>query len=298
MNAHSAKPHPLDHVVLSVVSIDLARERLGKLGFTVAADARHPFGTENACVFFADKTYLEPLGIASVEESEASARHGNVFTARNRAFRFRCGEEGLSAVAFATKDAGVDHRNFVSNGSSAGEMLQFSRPMTMPDGSESIAGFKLAFAGDLRAPDFFLFAVERVNPLPSDCSALEAHANGVTGIAEVALCAPEPAAFSAYVNLAVAQSAVEKTGFGVNIAASNAKISLMTPEGLEAYFEIAVPPAERGLRGRAILFNVGDLAVTEAHLAANGVTYTRKNNRILVKPAPGQGALFAFEETR
>jgi hypothetical protein len=29
----------------------------------VAADARHPFGTENACVFFADGTYLEPLAL-------------------------------------------------------------------------------------------------------------------------------------------------------------------------------------------------------------------------------------------
>ncbi|MBY3063270.1 VOC family protein [Rhizobium laguerreae] len=298
MNEHSAKPHPLDHVVLPVVNIDLARERLGKLGFTVAADARHPFGTENACVFFADKTYLEPLGIASVKESEASARQGNVFTARNQAFRFRCGEEGLLGLAFGSKDAGIDHQNFVGNGSSAGEMLQFTRPMTMPDGSETIAGFKLAFAGDLRAPDLLLFTVERVNPLPADRAALETHANGVTGIVEIALCTPEPAAFAAFVSLAVAQSAVEKTGFGVDIAASNAKISLTTPEGLDAYFDIAGSCADRGLRGRAILFAVVDLAVTEAHLAANGVTYTRKNNRILVKPAPGQGTLFAFEETR
>ncbi|CAN7346343.1 VOC family protein [Rhizobium leguminosarum] len=298
MSEHSTKPHPLDHVVLPVVNIDLARERLGKLGFTVAADARHPFGTENACVFFADKTYLEPLGIASVEESEASARRGNVFTARNRAFRFRCGAEGLSAVAFGSKDADIDHQDFVGNGSSAGEMLQFTRPMTMPDLSETIAGFKLAFAGDLRAPDLLLFTVERINPLPADRAALETHANGVTGVVEIALCAPEPAAFAAFVSLAAAQSAVEKTGFGVNVAASNAKISLMTPEGLEAYFDIAGSSADRGLRGRAILFAVADLAVTEAHLAANGVTYTRKNNRILVKPAPGQGTLFAFEETR
>lgn len=298
MNERSATPHPLDHVVLPVVNIDLARERLGKLGFTVAADARHPFGTENACVFFADKTYLEPLGVASVEESDASARKGNVFTARNQAFRFRCGEEGLSAIVFATEDSARDHRHFVSKGSSAGDMLEFSRPMKMPDGSESVGSFKLAFAGDLRAPDFLLFTCQRINPLPADRGALEKHANGVTGIAEVALCAPDAAAFGAFVSLVAAQSAIEKTGFGVKIAASNARISLMTPEGLEAYFEIAVSPAERGLRGRAILFNVADLAVTEAHLAANGVTYTRKNNRILVKPTPGQGTLFAFEEPR
>lgn len=290
--------HPLDHLVLPVVDIRLARERLGKLGFTVAPDARHPFGTENACVFFADKTYLEPLGVASAEESEKTAREGNVFTARNQAFRFRCGDEGLSGIAFSSNDAQADHQRFVEHGVSAGEMLQFMRPMKMPDGSETVAGFKLAFAGDLRAPDFFLFAVQRINALPADRSALEAHANGVTGISEIAVVTPEPKAFRAFVETASGGGEIEETSFGITAAAGHVKISLMTPEGLEAYFDSAVSSADRGLRGGAVLFAVADLAVTETHLAANGVTYTRKNNRILVKPAPGQGKLFAFEETR
>lgn len=288
---------PIDHLVLPVTDIDLARERLGKLGFTVAPDARHPFGTENACVFFADKTYLEPLGVASVEESEETAREGNVFTARNQAFRFRCGSEGLSAIAFATADAKHEYARFVKDSISAGSVLQFDRPVKMPDGTESIAGFRLAFAGDLRAPDFFLFAVERINPLPADRSALETHANGVTGIAEIALAAHEPTAFGEFVCSAAKASSAKDTSFGLDVPVANAKISLMSPEGLEAYFDLATPDSDRGLRGRAILFCVGDLAVTEAHLAANGVTYTRKGNRILVKPAPGQGVLFAFEET-
>ncbi|MBB3591354.1 hypothetical protein FHX08_001698 [Rhizobium sp. BK529] len=289
--------YPIDHLVLPVTDIALARERLGKLGFTVAPDARHPFGTENACVFFADKTYLEPLGVASVEESERTARRGNVFTARNQAFRFRCGSEGLSAIAFSTRDAKHDHARFVKGGVSAGSVLQFERPVKMPDDAESVAGFRLAFAGDLRAPDFFLFAVERINPLPADRGALEAHANGVTGIAEIVLGAPEPTAFSEFVTATVKATSVEETSFGLDVSTDNAKISLMTPEGLEAYFDLVTPDTDRGLRGRAILFAVGDRTVTEAHLAANGVTYTRKGNRILVEPAPGQGVLFAFEET-
>ncbi|WP_416066184.1 VOC family protein [Rhizobium sp. ZK1] len=288
---------PIDHLVLPVTDIELARERLGKLGFTVAPDARHPFGTENACVFFTDKTYLEPLGVASVEESEETAREGNVFTARNQAFRFRCGSEGLSAIAFVTADAKHEHARFVKSGISAGSVLQFERSVKMPDGAESVAGFRLAFAGDLRAPDFFLFAVERINPLPADRSALEIHANGVTGIAEIALAAPEPTAFGEFVRAAAKAASADVTSFGLEVPTGNAKISLMTPEGLEAYFDLATPDSDRGLRGRAILFAVADLAVTEAHLAANGVTYTRKANRILVKPAPGQGTLFAFEET-
>jgi hypothetical protein len=54
----------------------------------------------------------------------------------------------------------------------AGDMLTFSRPMKLPDGSEVTPSFKLAFAADLRAPDFFGFAVERINVPAADRSAL------------------------------------------------------------------------------------------------------------------------------
>eukprot|EP01133_Synstelium_polycarpum_P029511 gene29511-36177_t len=42
-------PRPVDHLVLPVVELDTARQRLEALGFTVAPSAQHPFGTENAC---------------------------------------------------------------------------------------------------------------------------------------------------------------------------------------------------------------------------------------------------------
>ncbi len=293
-----SEAHPLDHVVLPVANIDLARERLGKLGFTVAADARHPFGTENACIFFADKTYLEPLGIASADAYEASVKKGNVFTARDRAFRFRCGDDGLSAVVFGTADADRDHARFHADRISGGEMLQFARPMKMPDGSETTAAFRLAFAADLRAPDFFLFTCQRINPLPTDRRALETHVNGVTGIAEIVLAAPDPKAFATFLRFASGVASVREEAFGISLATPNVRISILSSDGLNAYFDLAAPSADRGLRGVGIVYKVADLAVTEAHLAANGITYTRKNNRILVKAASGQGALFAFEEKR
>jgi hypothetical protein len=296
--AAAAAGHPLDHVVLPVANIGLARERLGKLGFTVAADGRHPFGTENACIFLPDKTYLEPLGVADLAQCQKAARAGNVFVARDQAFRFRCGEDGLSAVVFGTDDAPHDHAAFVENAQSGGGMLEFSRPIKMPDGSQSTGAFKLAFAADLRAPDFFLFACQRINAFPSDRKVLETHANGVTGIAKIILAAEKPEAFGSFVRLAASASGIEHGAFGVDIALQNAKLSILSPRGLEAYYDIDDFSGDRGLRGAGIVFRVADLAVTETHLADNGMTYTRKNNRILVKAAPGQGALFAFEETR
>jgi hypothetical protein len=290
--------HPLDHLVLPVTSIGLARERLGKLGFTVAADAAHPFGTENACIFFADKTYLEPLGVASPGAYEAATQAGNAFTARDQAFRFRCGDNGLSAIVLGTADAERDHIRFVAGRLSGGEMLQFERPMKMPDGSQTTAAFRLAFAADLRAPDFFLFTCQRINPLPSDRRALETHANGVVGITEIVLNASEPKAFAGFLKRASSATEAREDALGISLDAGNARISVLSPDGMHAYFDLATTGTDRGLRGAAIVFAVADLAVTEAHLAANGITYTRKNNRILVRAASGQGALFAFEEKR
>ncbi|NLS06803.1 VOC family protein [Rhizobium sp. P32RR-XVIII] len=290
-------PHPLDHLVLPVTDIDLARERLGRLGFTIAPEGCHPFGTENACIFFADKTYLEPLAIENAKKCETSVRGGNVFVARDQAFRFRCGNDGFSAVAFSTEDADADHSAFMNARQSGGDMLEFSRPIEMPDGSQSTGAFKLAFAADLRAPDFFLFACQRINAFPTNRDALEKHENGVAGIREVVLSAPEPEAFGAFVQLAASGAKVEQTSFGLSVATPNVKISLLSQEGMEAYFDVAQPLADKGLRGSAIVFRTRDITVTEALLTANGMTYTRISNRVLVKPAPGQGAIFAFEET-
>lgn len=289
--------YPIDHLVLSTASISAARERLGKLGFTVASDARHPFGTENACVFFADKTYLEPLGIASAEDCDAAIAGGNVFVARDRAIRFRSGEDGLTAVVFGTDDAEGDHRRFLDHTLSAGRILEFSRPMRLPDGTQAVGSFKLAFAADLRAPDFFAFNCQRINPLPADRKALETHANGVVGIARVVLSTPRPKAFASFVSTISNGAAPSPHSFGMVFETANAAIEVLDDEGMEAFFDAGPVSQDFGLRGRAIVFGVVDLSVTEAHLAANGVTYTRKNNTILVKAASGQGALFAFEET-
>ncbi len=291
-----SSPHPLDHLVLPTVNLALARERLGKLGFTVAPDARHPFGTENACVFFADKTYIEPLGVASPERCEKSILDGNVFVARDHAYRFRVAQDGFSAVVFGTDDAVADDERFRSAAISAGQMLDFSRPMKMPDGTETMAGFRLAFAADLRAPDFFAFCCQRINPLPADRDVLERHENGVTAIARVAFCALKPAVYRGFFEELVGSPRILEHSFGLTIKAGNADLEILTPEGMEAFYDLSVRTGDPGLRARAILFKIRDLSVTSSYFAANGVTYTRKNNRLLARLAPGEGALFAFEE--
>ncbi|QLF70391.1 VOC family protein [Peteryoungia desertarenae] len=285
----------IDHLVLPVESLDVARDRLSVLGFTVAPDARHPFGTENACVFFADDTYLEPLGIGSREDCEAAARLGNVFVARYLAYRFRQGE-GLSGVVVKTSDAASDDRRYRAEGLSAGDILNFSRTMTLGDGSSFEASFRLAFAADLRAPDFLLFSCQRLNPLPADRGSLVVHKNGAVGLSRIVLVEENPSDFQYLLEMGLEQRAANAHSFGLPVEAANCQLDILTPQGFVAHFSFGVAPRGRGLFGGAVVLAVGDLKVTEAYLTANAVAYQKIGARLVVPPSSGQGVVFAFEE--
>jgi hypothetical protein len=285
----------IDHLVLPVAGLTAARSRLTELGFTVAPDAFHPFGTANACVFFSDGTYLEPLALANRRHAGAAAKRGNVFTARDLAFRKARNRQGFSALAVATGDAMADHARFKMRGISAGDVLDFSRGVRMPDGSDTEASFRLAFAGDERAPDFLLFSVQRINPLPADRGELERHANTVTGLSEIILSASAPSDFTPLVEQVLLTKAAPEAA-PLKLAAANARIRILQDQELEAEFALPLTPSPEGLRGRAIIFKTADLAVTEITLAANDVAFVRREGRVLVSAAPGQGVLFGFEE--
>ncbi|MCB1385422.1 MAG: VOC family protein [Nitratireductor sp.] len=290
------KPRNVDHLVLPVTTLELARERLSRLGFTVAPDAVHPFGTENACVFFANGSYLEPLAVHRRETCEAEALKGNVFVARDQAFRFRRGEEGFSALVFGTQDADADHKLFRKLGISAGRQLKFSRPFKTPEGVEKTASFKLAFAADLRAPDSFLFTCERINPPKVDRTALESHENGAAGIAEIAAGEPNPSDFQYLLQEVINQRNVNAHSFGIELAAGNANIAAYGAAGLKAWYGIESGCHGRGLRLRAFSVAVRDLTVTEKLLKKNKVASRRIAHRLVVPHAPGQGCVIAFEE--
>ncbi|WP_421579451.1 VOC family protein [Shinella sp. M31] len=297
MTVRSRTPRPIDHLVLPVSDLGVARDRLTALGFTVAKDARHPFGTENCCVFLSDGSYLEPLGIANREECEEAAREGNAFIARDQAFRFRRGIEGFSGIAMATNDALDDNRRYAAAGLSGGSVLEFSRDMLLPDGTSATGSFRLAFAADLRSPDFFFFASQRVQPLPSDRKALETHENGVVALAEVILSEQNPTDFQYLVQEAADEREVEALSFGMSVETPRGRITVLNDAGLEGFYGIApVAGADRGLKGRAVVFKVASLDACQRALTLHGVTFQMRENRIVVPPAPGQGVHFVFGE--
>ncbi|NSL24367.1 VOC family protein [Agrobacterium tumefaciens] len=290
------KPYSVDHLVLPVEVIGVAVKRLVSLGFTVAPEALHPFGTQNACVFFADGTYLEPLAIADPAKYNASIERGDVFTGRDVAFRQRDGQEGFSALVAKTEDALVDHERFRAAGLSAGDVFEFSRPVRMPDGSQGEAAFRLAFAASGAAADFFLFSCQRLQALPGDRTMLERHANGVTGLSEIVLFSGGDMKVAGFIETVFGCEGKRSPGGDMVFATGNASIRLTGKPAFSGQALNAQDGNEGGLRGAGIVFSSHDLAVTEAVLAANGVSCAKADGRLVVPAAPGQGVAFAFEE--
>ncbi len=291
-------PRPVDHCVLPVADLAQARARLEALGFTVAPDGQHPFGTENACIYFADGTFVEPLAIAQRETANEAVLQGNAFVARDAAFRFRRGEEGFSALVMGTQDAKGDHLHFVKCAMSGGKMLAFSRQFDMPGGGSDKASFHLAFAADLRAPDAHFFTCERVNVPNVDRGTLQRHENGVTGIREIVLSETNPTDFQYFLQELVNQRDVNAHSFGMDIAAANGKITVLNPAGMQAFFGVKASTHSRGLRCRAIVFGVSGIDHIRQRFEQADIAFREMNGRIVVPPAPGQGAIFAFEATR
>ncbi|TIT23946.1 MAG: VOC family protein [Mesorhizobium sp.] len=286
-----ASPHPLDHLVLPTASLDVARARLTLLGFTVAPTGIHPFGTENCCVFLTDGTYLEPLAVADRQAMATAIANRNVFVARDRTYREENGDEGFSAVALGTESAAADHARYMEAGLSAGDMLSFSRAFTDAAGKSDTASFKLAFAATGKATDAFLFACERINAPNVDRTALQAHANGATGMVEVVAVSRQPSEQGHVISIAAGMEAQSGTVYKL----PNTAVTVLDPVAFAARFGIpAGAPSE--LRFAGIVFSVRHGDAVAKLLAANSVEHHMRGGDIIVPPAPGQGTAFIFRE--
>ena len=284
---HMEKPasRAIDHLVLPTVGLEIARRRLSALGFTVAPDGIHPFGTVNCCVYLADGTFLEPLAVGDEDATREAASSGNVFVARDRLFRAMRGEEGFSAVVLASDDADRDHAAFAAAGISGGDMLTFSRQARDAAGNVGTASFRLAFAADTETSDAFLFTCQRVNVPAIDRGTLERHANGAVGIREIVV-GEHAVPFMRLVGRAAGGSGFEATP---KVELANAIVRLAGADDPRAV-------GASGAALSAIVFAVGDIRRGRDVLDAGGIAYVADGERLVVPPAPGQGATFIFEE--
>lgn len=282
----------LDHLVMPTASLGVARERLTALGFTVAPDGVHPFGTANCCVYFSDGTFIEPLVVADREEADRAIRLGNVFVARDRQFRELAGDEGLSALVLRADDALADHRRFEHDGISAGPVLDFSRPFVDRSGKSDIASFRLAFAAEEPSDETFFFTCQRVHAPAVDRSALQRHPNGATRFDRIVLSSSAPVEHVPFLTDLLGSEPVADADDAIFFRLGEVELAVLGQEAEEG------DAGEAQLRVRALKFRCGDVDGLAAALTKAGIDHDIADGRCIVPPAAGQGVFFIFESDR
>jgi hypothetical protein len=281
---------PIDHLVLPVTTLTLARSQLTGLGFNVAPDAQHSFGTGNCCVFFQDRSFLEPITILDRAAADMAAAEGLFFVKRIKRFTERQGE-GFAMLAMTSDDIEADRADVERLGTGAGPAFRFARMATAPDGTRHEVGFAVAALDGAAAADASFFLCQHfAQDVLFQPKYLE-HPNGALGIAAVSAVAENPADFHILLGAASGRRELRSTSFGVEAAADGRSIAILTPAGFRARYGVEPPDPRRGLRFAAFDLIVADLDRALGHAGARA---QRREDGVIVPPSPGLGAVIAL----
>ena len=288
------QPRALDHFVLPVEDLAVARRRYESLGFTVAPDAQHPFGTCNCCVFLEDGTFLEPLAVCDADGYRAALGDGNGFVGNDARFRAAVGDTGFSQIVLQTVDALADDETFLDEGISGGPVLDFGRKFARPDGSTGEVAFRLAFASpDDDACSAGFFACQVVKSVPGGRGALTQHRNGALVTVGVIATASDPMEMDDFLQTFLQTES--EAGVEVFYPLENSVVRVLTPDIYEEVLGIAAPDAE-AFRLAALIVGVDQLDDVRACVTGNAVAHVERPGWLIVPPAPGQGLAIIFQQ--
>lgn len=283
----------IDHLVLPVTTLTLGRSRLSALGFRVAGDAQHPFGTGNCCVYFANRTYLEPIAFVDRAAADKAASEGMFFVRRLKRFTEKRGE-GFAMVALSSSDAEKDQAKFEAAGLSDGALYRFTRQAVLADGDATEIGVALAPLESPKTSDAAFFACQRIGTDALFAPEMVTHPNGVTGVTGVAAVAENPADFHILLSAATGQRELRSTSFALEADVDGALVAILTPDGFRARYGIAPPTPVLGLTFAAIDLDSADAAKAAAFA---GSAVVDMPDRLVVPPAPGLGAALAYRKS-
>ena len=195
----------IDHLVVVVPDLDAAIASYRDLGFTVVPGGRHPIGTHNALIAFADGAYLELIAFFQPNPS-------------HRWYKRLHQGGGLIDVCMQTDDLRGDLDAFRH----AGVKIADPRPLSRvrPDGYE--LRWVLAIPDEHAGVAPFLIEDEtsRTERVPRAVT----HANGVTGIQRVTVAVADPAMVRRWYESVAgpASSSIERD----DVAASGVRVTI------------------------------------------------------------------------
>jgi glyoxalase-like protein len=281
----------LDHIVHAVRDLDAAAALYARLGFTVGARNRHPWGTHNHIVqlpgFFIELlTMAEPDKLGDDGISRLFGAYQRDFLARR---------EGLSMLLLESRDAVADAARFRAAGIAAADTLRFEREGRRPDGSAVKLAFSLAFATD-RGADAGFALCQHHFPENFWNPAFQSHPNGASGVAGVVMVAENPSDHHVFLSAFTGERELLATSNGVTVITPRGTIDVMTPVAYASHFGVVPPDLAQGARLAALVFDVTDAPHTAAMLESAGVAAQSRMGLVVVGPDVAMGATIVFRQ--
>lgn len=284
-------PRGLDHIVHAVRDLDAAAELYRRLGFTVGARNRHPWGTHNYLMqlpgFFVELlTVAEPEKLGTDGFSTFFGRFNQSFLAR---------QEGLSMLLLESADAAADAAAFRSAGIGASEAMKFEREGKRPDGSPVKVAFSLAFARDDKAPDAGFATCQQHFPENFWNPAFQQHPNTASSVASVVLVADNPTDHHIFLSALTGVRDLHATSSGVTASTPRGDVKVMDPAAFRSHFGTDPPDISMGARLAALQFRVRDRDALMAALDSGDIESSFCMGSTIVAPETAMGATLVFD---
>jgi catechol 2,3-dioxygenase-like lactoylglutathione lyase family enzyme len=276
--------------VHAVRDLDAAAAFYRRLGFTVGARNRHPWGTHNHIVQLPG-FFVELLTVAEPEKLR-----GEGFAALFGSFNqsFLAGQEGLSFLMLESEDAEADARDFLTAGIALAPALAFEREGSRADGSKFKVGFALAFARDAGAPAIGFATCRQRHPENFWNPSLQQHANGTCAIAGAVIVAENPSDHHIFLSAFTGERELNATSSGITAPTPRGELAIMDAAAFHSHFAVPPPDITAGARLAALRFSVRDRAALIATLEAGAVPHILHMGHVVVAPHAAMGATLVF----
>jgi len=169
----------VDHAVILVRDLDLARDTYARLGFTLTPRGFHSLGSQNHCIMF-ERDYLELMALPAAPPP--AFEYFADFLSKG---------EGVGALALATEDAAAAYAELTQAGFAADAPLALSRPVK----DQGEARFTLVQLPPTETPGFRTFLCQHHTREIVWRPEYQRHANGVRGISSVSIATPDAARY-------------------------------------------------------------------------------------------------------
>jgi len=271
----------LDHVVINVRDrIDEGADTFRRLGFTLTPRGYHTLGSMNHLAMFGTD-YLELIAAPPGDTQRPEIMEA---------------AEGLNGLVFGTEDSAATYAAMQQAGVPVLPPGEFSRPVTLPDGTTRDAVFRTVrlVPGTVAAGRLYFCHHFTRDLVWRD--EWRHHANGATGVVRAVIAAVDPSELGALFRRMFGPDAVRPIAGGLALTVGVSRFDIVTPDALQLeYGELAPDPDGRESFMAALVFRTRSLDAAAHAMEAGGIAGVRRENGLVIVPAAAAcGATLAF----